>query len=50
VPALIDQETYRRAQEQLERNATLSFRNNTRHAYLLRCLNHPHLPAACSVA
>jgi ATPase subunit of ABC transporter with duplicated ATPase domains len=27
VPALIDQETYRRAQEQLERNATLSFRN-----------------------
>jgi site-specific DNA recombinase len=38
VPALIDQETYRRAQAQLERNATLSYRNNTRHSYLLRCL------------
>ena len=38
VPALIDQETYRRAQDQLARNATLSFRNNTRHSYLLRCL------------
>src|SRR5262245_60386619 len=38
VPALIDQETYRRAQEQLERNSRLSYRNNKRHTYLLRCL------------
>ena len=28
----------RRAQEQLARNAQLSFRHNTKHAYLLRCL------------
>jgi site-specific DNA recombinase len=38
VPALVDQETWDRAQAQLARNATLSFRNNSRHSYLLRCL------------
>jgi len=38
VPALVDQNTWDRAQAQLARNATLSFRNNTRHSYLLRCL------------
>ena len=38
VPALVDQETWDRAQAQLARNAALSFRNNTQHSYLLRCL------------
>ena len=38
VPALVDQSTWDRAQAQLARNAALSFRNNTRHSYLLRCL------------
>jgi len=38
VPALIDEETHQQALAQLARNATLSFRNNTRHNYLLRCL------------
>ena len=38
VPALVDQDTWNRAQAQLARNATLSFRNNTKHSYLLRCL------------
>lgn len=38
VPALIDQETWGRAQAQLARNAALSFRNNKKHSYLLRCL------------
>jgi len=38
VPALVDQGTWDQAQAQLARNATLSFRNNTRHSYLLRCL------------
>jgi site-specific DNA recombinase len=38
VPALIDAATYAQAQEQLARNATLSFRNNTKYSYLLRCL------------
>ena len=38
VPALIDQETQARAQAQLARNAALSFRHNTKYAYLLRCL------------
>ncbi len=38
VPALVGQETWDRAQEQLARNAALSFRNNTKHSYLLRCL------------
>ena len=38
VPSLIDQETHRLAQAQLERNARLSFRNNKKYSYLLRCL------------
>jgi site-specific DNA recombinase len=38
VPPLIDQETHRLAQAQLERNARLSFRNNKKYSYLLRCL------------
>jgi len=38
VPALIDAATYERAQDQLARNATLSFRHNTKYRYLLRCL------------
>ena len=38
VPALIDQDLAERARAQLARNATLSFRHNTKHAYLLRCL------------
>src|SRR5215213_11233889 len=38
VPALIEQEIWDRAQAQIARNAALSFRNNTRHSYLLRCL------------
>jgi site-specific DNA recombinase len=38
VPALVDQSTWDRAQVQLARNAALSFRNNTKHSYLLRCL------------
>ena len=38
VPAIVDQETWDRAQAQLARNAALSFRNNTKHNYLLRCL------------
>jgi site-specific DNA recombinase len=38
VPAIVDQETWDRAQAQLARNAALSFRNNTKHTYLLRCL------------
>src|SRR3954469_15339161 len=38
VPALVDQETWDRAQAQLARNAALSFRHNTKHSYLLRCL------------
>ena len=38
VPALIDQDLWERAQAQLKRNAALSFRNNTRHNHLLRCL------------
>ena len=38
VPALVDSETWDRAQAQLARNATLSFRNNTKYNYLLRCL------------
>jgi site-specific DNA recombinase len=38
VPALVDQETWDRARAQLARNAALSFRNNTKHSYLLRCL------------
>jgi site-specific DNA recombinase len=38
VPALVEQDTWDRAQAQLTRNAALSFRNNARHSYLLRCL------------
>ena len=38
VPAIVDQEIWDRAQAQLARNAALSFRNNTKHNYLLRCL------------
>jgi site-specific DNA recombinase len=38
VPALVDAETWDRAQAQMARNAALSFRNNAKHDYLLRCL------------
>ncbi len=38
VPALVDAGTWDRAHAQLARNATLSFRNNSKHNYLLRCL------------
>src|SRR3954468_14825504 len=38
VPAIIDESTRQPASEQLARNSTLSYRNNTRHDYLLRCL------------
>lgn len=38
VPAVIDPVTFERAQEQLVRNAALSFRNKTKYSYLLRCL------------
>jgi site-specific DNA recombinase len=38
VPALVNCETWDRAQAQLARNARLSFRNNSKHDYLLRCL------------
>lgn len=37
-PATVDGDTHRRAQEQLKRNAELSFRNNKKYSYLLRCL------------
>ena len=38
VPAIIDESTCQNASEQLARNSALSFRRNTRHTYLLRCL------------
>jgi site-specific DNA recombinase len=38
VPPLVDQETWDRAQAQMARNALVSFRNNKKHDYLLRCL------------
>jgi site-specific DNA recombinase len=38
VPPIVDDPTHQRALAQLERNAALSFRNNARHEYLLRCL------------
>ena len=38
VPAIIDESTYQDSQSQLARNSALSFRNNTRNDYLLRCL------------
>jgi site-specific DNA recombinase len=37
-PAIIDDATRRQAADQLARNSVLSFRRNTRHHYLLRCL------------
>jgi site-specific DNA recombinase len=37
-PAIIDEQTHQRALAQLRRNSALSFRNNTRNDYLLRCL------------
>jgi site-specific DNA recombinase len=38
VPPIVDEQTRLLAQEQLEHNAKLSFRNNKRYSYLLRCL------------
>ena len=38
VPAIIDEITHQHALDQLARNSALSFRNNTRNDYLLRCL------------
>lgn len=38
VPAIVDQVTRDHAEAQLARNAALSFRNNTKYSYLLRCL------------
>lgn len=38
VPAIVDERTHQQAKTQLERNSVLSFRNNKRHDYLLRCL------------
>ena len=38
VPAIIDDDTHQDSQSQLARNSALSFRNNARHDYLLRCL------------
>jgi site-specific DNA recombinase len=38
VPAIVDAITYQDASDQLARNSALSFRNNTRNDYLLRCL------------
>ena len=38
VPVVLDQQTFDLVQEQLARNAALSFRHNTKYAYLLRCL------------
>jgi site-specific DNA recombinase len=38
VPAIIDEPTHQQAAAQLARNAALSFRNNQRNDYLLRCL------------
>ena len=38
VPAIIDERTHQQAKAQLARNSVLSFRNNTRNDYLLRCL------------
>lgn len=37
-PVLIDQQTWDRVKAQMARNATLSFRRNKKHDYLLRCL------------
>jgi site-specific DNA recombinase len=38
VPAIIDQATWDQVQARMARNATLSFRRNKKHDYLLRCL------------
>jgi Site-specific recombinases, DNA invertase Pin homologs len=38
VPAIIDEDTFRRADEQLKKNTWWSSRNNTQHQYLLRGL------------
>lgn len=38
VPAIVGPETFDLAQAQLARNSALSFRYNTKHSYLLRCL------------
>ncbi|WP_428487671.1 recombinase family protein [Rhodopila sp.] len=38
VPALVDPDLWDRAKAQLARNASLSFRNNSKYSYLLRCL------------
>lgn len=38
VPPIVDEEIRRLAQAQLERNARLSFPNNKKYSYLLRCL------------
>src|SRR5574337_294451 len=38
VPALIDEDTFTRAAEQLKKNISMSSRNNTQHQYLLRRL------------
>jgi site-specific DNA recombinase len=38
VPAIIDEGTHQQALAQMARNSVLSFRNNTRNNYLLRCL------------
>ena len=38
IPAIIDEATHRDSQSQLDGNSALSFRNNTRNDYLLRCL------------
>jgi site-specific DNA recombinase len=38
VPAIIDEDTFRRAKEQLKKNTWWSSRNNTKHQYLLRRL------------
>jgi site-specific DNA recombinase len=38
VPALVDMDTWEKAQAQLARNSVLSFRHNSKYNYLLRCL------------
>ncbi len=38
VPALVDPDIWDQAKAQLARNAALSFRNNSKYSYLLRCL------------
>jgi site-specific DNA recombinase len=38
MPALVDPDTWDQANAQLVRNNSLSFRNNSKYGYLLRCL------------